>query len=140
MTVKTINVNLGEGGIGAIGSPIVQLIVGDTLRFACSFTHSGPEVTTAKLRAVIGNKGATFDEILWTETLAFTIPASSTPLTVSKNVDVVITTAIASGFYEAYVKLMSIPGGDIFWYGALDDIQIIGDHVFSTLTVTYSKV
>lgn len=122
---------------------MVQLNYGDKLRFTCSFQHRGAAYTGAKLRAAIGNKGTFgFDEIVWSEVTVTGILADTNWMTYTKTVDVSITTALAPGAYEAYVKLMSIPGSDIFWEGPLDDIMIAGgsEAEFQGLNVTYQKV
>lgn len=125
---------------------MVQLTYGDRLRFACSFQHRGAAYTGAKLRAAIGNKKdlvgviGWFDEILWTETTVTGIVYDANWQTYTVNVDVNIGTEIAGGNYESYVKLMSIPGGDIFWTGPLDDIVIVGAAEFQSLSVAYTKV
>lgn len=124
---------------------MVQLNYGDKLRFTCSFQHRGAAYTGAKLRAVIGNKIGLpgglgwFDEILYSEITVSGIVYDATwqPYTVA--IDVMITTAISGGTYEAYVKLMSIPGADIFWVGPLDDIVILGAVEFQSLSVSYAK-
>jgi len=119
---------------------MVQLAYGDTLRFTCSFQHRGAAYSGAKLRAAIGNKSILgFDEILWKEITVSGIIFDATWQTYTVPVDIPITSAIQGGSYEAYVKLMSIPGGDIFWYGPLDDIVITGAVEFANLNVTYQK-
>jgi len=125
---------------------MIQLNYGDKLRFTCSFQHIGAAYTGAKLRAAIGNRKTLpvgnlgwFDEILWSEVAVTGIYNDSTEFTYTKTVDVAITTSIAGGNYEAYVKLMSIPGSDIFWEGPLDDIVIVGGAKFQNLNVTYQK-
>lgn len=127
---------------------MLQLNYGDKLRFTCSFQHRGAAYTGAKLHAAIGNKKDVigiigwFDEILWTETTVNGIISDTAWQTYTVTVDVPITTAIAQGSYESYVKLMSIPGGDIFWTGPLDDIVIGtgGAAEFQNLSVAYAKV
>lgn len=121
---------------------MVNLNYGEKLRFTCSFQHRGAAFTGAKLRAAIGNKGALgFDEIIWSEVTVTGILADVSWITYTKTVDVSITTALDPRVYEAYVKLINIPGSDIFWYGPLDDIVIAGggDAGFQNLTVTYIK-
>lgn len=121
---------------------MINLNYGEKLRFTCSFQHRGAAYTGAKLRAAIGNKGAFgFGEIVWSEATITGILADINWTTYTKTVDVSITTALSPGAYEAYVKLMSIPGADIFWEGPLDDIVIAGgaEPEFQNLTVTYAK-
>ena len=120
---------------------MIQLNYGDKLRFTCSFQHKGAAYTGAKLHAAIGNKGfAGFDEILNNETTVTGIIYDATWRNYTVTIDVTITSAIAGGNYEAYVKLMGIPGDDIFWNGPLDDIVIVGASEFQSLNVTYQKV
>ncbi len=124
---------------------MIQLNYGDKLRFSCSFQHRGAAYTGAKLRAAIGNKIGLpgglgwFDEILYSEITVSGIVYDATWQPYTVTVDVMITTAISGGAYEAYVKLMSIPGGDIFWVGTLDDIVIVGASEFQSLSVSYAK-
>ena len=119
---------------------MVQLNYGDTLRFTCGFSHIGDAWDGGKLHAAIGNQETTFDEVLNAEVSIGAIPVDDTWTSYQSTVDITITTALAAGTYEAYVKLMSIPGGDIFWEGPNDDISIIGEADFQDLTVTYAKV
>jgi len=119
---------------------MLQLQYGDKLRFSCSFQHRGAAYTGAKLHAAIGNKGTFgFDEILNNEFTVSGIVYDATWQTYTMTVDVTITTAIASGAYDTMVKLMSIPGSDIYWYGTLDDIVIVGAAEFQGLSVSYQK-
>ena len=127
---------------------MINLNYGEKLRFTCSFQHRGAAYTGAKLRAAIGNRKSIvlpnigwFDEIVWSEVTVTGILADVNWTTYTKTVDVSITTALNPGAYEAYVKLMSIPGADIFWEGPLDDIVIAGgtEPAFQNLTVTYTK-
>lgn len=121
---------------------MIQLNYGEKLRFTCSFQHRGEAYLGAKLRAAIGNKGAFgFDEIVWSVVTITGILDDINWRTYTKTVDVSITTALSPGAYEANVKLMSIPGADIYWEGPLDDIVIAGgaEPEFQSLTVTYTK-
>lgn len=119
---------------------MVQLTYGDKLRFNCSFQHRGAAYSGAKLHAAIGNKSVLgFDEILSNEISVSGIIYDATWQTYTVSVEISIMSAIQGGSYEAYVKLMSIPGGDIFWYGPLDDIVITGAAEFANLAVTYQK-
>jgi len=120
---------------------MIQLGYGDKLRFTCSFGHKGSAYTGAKLRAAIGNKGAFgFDEILSNEITVSGIIFDATWQTYTVQIDIPITTGINSGSYEALVKLMSIPGSDIYWNGPPDDIVILGVSEFANLSVSYKKV
>ncbi len=125
---------------------MVQLSYGDKLRFACSFQHLGAAYSGAKLHAAIGNKRTVafidyFDEIVNNEVLVTGIVYDAVWQTYTVNVDVPITSAISGGSYETMVKLMSIPGGDVYWYGSLDDIVVVsGAAEFQNLSVNYQKV
>lgn len=120
---------------------MIQLQYGDKLRFICSFQHKGAAYTGAKLHAAIGNKGAFgFDEILNNETTVTGIIYDATWRTYTATIDVTITSGISGGAYDTMVKLMSIPGSDIYWYGTLDDIVIVGAAEFQGLSVSYAKV
>ena len=122
---------------------MVSLAVGDTLRFTCQFYHQGAAYSGAKLRAAIGHRGSFgFDEILYAEAGPFSFPQDINPKLYQQVVNIPITSSIGAGTdYEAYVKLMSIPGSDQFWYGPSDDIAILGGPAtFSGLTVTYAKI
>jgi len=119
---------------------MLQLNYGDKLRFRCSFQHKGAAYSGAKLHAAIGNKGTFgFDEILQNEFIVSGIVYDAAWNTYTMSVDVTITTAISSGAYDTMVKLIGIPGSDIYWYGALDDIVIGGEAVFQNLNVSYTK-
>ena len=124
---------------------MVRLAVGDRLRFICQFYHQGDSYTGAKLHVAIG-KGGTFgfNEKLNADSVALSFPVNVNRKLYQQTVDVPITSAISEGTdYEAYVKLMSIPGPDLFWYGPINDIKIetsVGVAQFTNLTVTYSKV
>ena len=123
---------------------MVQLNYGDRLRFSCSFQHRGVAYTGAKLHAAIGHgKGLIFDEILNNEITISGIIYDAAWQRYTVTIDIKITSAIAGGSYEAYVKLMSIPGSDIFWYSPLDAILIGGvveKAEFENLSVSYQKV
>ena len=122
---------------------MVSLAVGDTLRFTCQYYHQGAAYSGAKLRAAIGHKTSfVFDEILWAEAGPYSFPVDVNPKLYQQVVSIPITSSIGAGSdYEAYVKLLSIPGSDQFWYGPLNDITVVGGAAtFSGLTVTYAKV
>lgn len=126
---------------------MVQLRSGQSLRFDCRFNHQGGPYSGAKLHAAIGNKGITFDEILNKESPSLSFSQyDATPTPYSEVVVIGPITVgsgggkISAGRYEAYVKLMSIPGSDLFWYGPLDDIEVLSvEAVFSNLQVTYTS-
>ena len=122
---------------------MVRLAVGDTLRFTCQFYHQGDAYSGAKLHAAIGHKGSYgFDEILNADAGPYTFPVDINPKLYQEVVNILITNSIGAGAdYEAYVKLISIPGADQFWYGPTDDITILGGPAtFSGLVVTYAKI
>lgn len=126
---------------------MVQVGIGNKLRFTVRFNHQGAAFSGAKIRCSIGQKlfdVVVFDEILWAESPSLSFPNDSTPRTYEQIVDVFITSAISPGsFYEAEVKLTGIPGGDLFWRGPTNDIEIIAggaQAVFSDLRVGYSRV
>lgn len=120
----------------------VQKNIGDTLVVNLSFKYVGPEYSGYKVRVAIGNKGITFDEILFNQSPAMQVPKTDVPTVYGvphQYTDILITDAISAGFYEIYAKLFGIPGADQFWYGQLDDIQILSPQgQFSELTVTYT--
>ena len=123
---------------------MVQLAYGDPLLFTCSFQHQGEAFTGAKLHAAIGHKRVVlgtpyFDEILFREVIVTGIIYDATWRTYTTILDVVITSAISGGYYETFVKLMSIPGKDLEWFGPLDDIVIVGAAEFQNLSVAYTK-
>ena len=119
---------------------MLQLAYGDKLRFTCSFQHRGAAYTGAKLHAAIGNKGVFgFDEILNNEIIISGIVYDAAWQNYTVTADIAITSALAGGSYDTMVKLMSIPGSDIYWYGTLDDIVIVGAAEFQNLSVTYQK-
>ena len=120
---------------------MIDLRIGDTLRFTCEFEHRGEAFTGAKLHAAIGTKNPVyFDEILNKEKTITGIGDDASWQSYTATVDVPITSDISGGTYEAYVKLMAIPGPDIFWDGPLQDIAIVADAEFKNLSVAYQKV
>ena len=127
---------------------MITLNNGDTLRCVCRFQHRGRAYSGAKIRASIGKRGAFgFNEVLhyeqevggivddadWTE---YQIPVNI-PI---KNIG---TLGVSAGSdYEVEVKLLAIPGPDIFWQGPANDITLgapLGEADFQNLTVSYSK-
>ena len=121
---------------------MIELRAGDTLRFNCQFTHEGQAYSGAKLRCSVGVKNAWFNEKQFVESPSLNFPVDITPREYDEDVDMVINIGkLPAGTYEAEVKLMGIPGGDIFWYGPLNDITVIGAPAeFSGLKVTYAKL
>ncbi len=128
----------------------IRVTKGDTVRFRCIFTHQGAAYSGAKLYAAIGKKGTTFNEIssMLGQATVQNIGYDAYPQDYEAYVNVLISADIGGfgnpepGFYEAYVKLINIPGSDIFWYGTINDIELYSSQnaVFSNLVVTYSKL
>ncbi|MBC8477190.1 MAG: hypothetical protein H8D49_02490 [Dehalococcoidia bacterium] len=88
---------------------VVNVRHDDTLKILVSFKYSGP-AKTLKLRGCIGNLDTIwpydFDEVLFAWSDSFTLPKTLDPTTFNKEVDILITTAIADGkSYSIYAKL-----------------------------------
>ncbi len=125
---------------------MISLEQGQTLNMICRFSHRGKAWSSAKIRGSIGNKGFFgFDEILHREVEVSGIGDDLDWTQYQVVVDVAITEQIAAGSYEVEVKLLSIPGPDIFWSSPPDDVVIIGGEEplpsaeFQNLQVTYAK-
>ena len=129
---------------------MVTLKNGDILRFLCSFQHKGAAWSGAKLYAAIGQKDTFFNEVQGMNGTTIITGIKDDPdwVTYQNTVDVPISNiggtggAVPGSMYEAYVKLISIPGADIFWYGPLNDITLeapIGVAEFRNLAVSYQK-
>jgi len=129
---------------------MVILNNGNTLRCLCRFEHIGAAYVGAKLYAAIGKKGITFDEISGMNgtTIITNIQNDSDWQPYQVTVDIPIDNiggvfgAKPGSDYEVMVKLMSIPGSDIYWYGPLNDITLEGEAAeaeFKDLTVSYAK-
>lgn len=120
---------------------MVTKTIGETLVVTAKFNYSGPGFSGYKVRAAIGEKGVFFNEILFRETAALSVPSTPT-LTLytvpAGLLDIVITSGISPGLYELYAKMIGLPGADLYYYGPLDDIEIIGAQVFQNLVVTYA--
>ena len=126
---------------------MVTLRNGDKLRLKCTFQHKGAAFTGAKLYGAIGTKAPEFNEVLYNIVTVSGIKEDADWTTYSVNVDIEIknvgTIAIpAAAYYEAYVKLIGIPGADIYWYGPDNDInlEVPAEAEFQSLDVSYSKV
>ena len=120
---------------------MVTLTIGETLKVMATFQYSGPGFSGYKVRAAICKKGVLWDEILFKETAALSVPSTPTLLLYAVPaglLDIVITSAISSGLYELYARMTGLPGADLYWYGPLGDIEIIGAQVFQNLAVTYA--
>ena len=130
---------------------MIELRNGDKIRFSCTFRHQGAAYEGAKLRCSIGEKRTIwphdFIERVSKESPTLSFPSNPSPRSYT---EVVITDTIKvggvggleEGYYEAQVKLMGIPGDDIFWNGPLDDIHAVeeaGEALFTGLEVSYTK-
>lgn len=132
----------------------VELRNGDTLEITCIFTHEGKAFSGAQLYAAIGKKGLiSFDEVWGHIATSPTLSFPDDPIPAEYSEKLLITIKAGTGWaaikpgtgYELYVKLVGIPGSDLYWYGPLDDITIVepevpGEAVFSNLEVTYKPV
>ena len=77
--------------------------IGDTVRVTALVEHMGAE-EAATIYAAIGNQGVWFDEILHGEK-AWSFPESSDWRSWLPYADILITSAISPGVYDAYVKV-----------------------------------
>jgi len=127
---------------------MISLKNGDTLRCVCSFQHRGQAYSGAKIRASIGKRWlGIFTEVLKYEQEVGGIVNDADWTQYSIPVDIPIqnigTVGVSPGSdYEVEVKLLSIPGPDIFWEGPANDITLeapLGEAEFQNLTVSYSK-
>lgn len=130
---------------------MVTLKNGDILRLNCSFYHRGAAFSGAKIYAAIGKKDTWFNEVQgMTGTTIVTGIVNDVDWT---RYDVAVDIPIANiggafgaapgSDYEAYAKLINIPGADIYWYGPLNDITLEAEAPppaeFQNLTVSYQK-
>lgn len=129
---------------------MIILTNGDVLELSVTFQHRGEAFSGARVYGAIGKKGITFaevqgmideylvtgivDDVDWTDyTVVLEIPIANIGS---------IGGAVPGADYEVYVKLINIPGADIYWYGPLNDITLeepVGAAEFESLTVTYQK-
>jgi hypothetical protein len=127
---------------------MVTLKNGDKLRCVCRFQHRGQAYSGAKIRASIGKRGTWgFTEVLKYEQAVGGIVDDTDWTQYEIPVDIPIqnigTLGVSAGTdYEVEVKLLAIPGPDIFWEGPANDITLeapVGEAEFQNLTVSYSK-
>ena len=116
-----------NGGTPVTPPGVLELKTGDRLTINLGYDHRGLAVT-GKVHAAIwqGTALDPHDEVLFSEK-AFSVPAggeSFAPLTAS--IDIAITSAISSGSYGLYAKIMGITGGDIFTEYLKNVITIAG--------------
>jgi len=130
---------------------MVTLKNGDILTVTCEFQHKGEAFSGAKVYATVGKADTLierFEELQgYNGTTTITgIKNDEDWTTYQVTVDVSIQNI--GGFlgpkpgsiYEIYVKLIGIPGPDIFWYGPHDDINLeTGEAAFQNLSVSYAK-
>jgi len=127
---------------------MITLINGNTLVLNVTFQHKGKAFDGAILYGAIGKKGITFaevqgfidaldviginDDVNWTNyTRTLEIPIFNIGGAGG---------AVPGADYEVYVKMINIPGADIYWYGPLNDITLEAEEAkFQSLTVTYQK-
>jgi len=129
---------------------MIVLKNGDILRFTVSFYHQGKAFTGAKAYASIGKRDTWFNEVSGMNGVITVtgIVDDKEPTLYKVIVDVPISN-IGGAFgaepgpgYEAYVKLINIPGPDLYWYGPLNDISFeapLEEAEFSNLSATYAK-
>jgi len=127
---------------------MIKLTNGDKLRCVCVFEHRGKAYSGAKIRASIGKRGIWgFTEVLYYEHTIIGIVDDADWTQYQIPVDIPIknvgTVGVSPGTdYEVEIKLLAIPGGDIFWKGPENDITLeaaMGEAEFQNLTVTYQK-
>lgn len=129
---------------------MIELRSGDKIRFSCTFRHQGAAYGGAKLRCSIGEKRNIwpydFIERVSKESPTLSFPTDET----SKSYTEVVTTdtikvggfgGLEEGYYEVLVKLMGIPGADLYWDGPDNDIHAmeLGEALFTGLEVSYTK-
>jgi len=127
---------------------MVTLKNGDRLRCLCRFEHIGQAYSGAKICASIGKKGLWgFNEVLKFEQAVGGIVDDVNWTKYEIPVDIPIqnigTAGVSPGSdYEVQVKLLAIPGPDIFWDGPPNDITLqapVGEAEFQKLNVSYAK-
>lgn len=92
---------------------VLRLKVGDTCTVRCAFNYSGPPVS-GKLYVAIWHPTwyDPHDEVAHGEK-SFSIP-TSVDKTYQGDVDIYVKSGIAPGDYGLYVKIVGVPGPDIF--------------------------
>ena len=127
---------------------MITLINGDVLVLSVTFQHKGEAFTGARVYGAIGKNGLTFAEVqgLIGETIITGIVNDVDWTGYNVTIDIPIANiggiggAVPGADYEVYVKMINVPGADIYWYGPLDDITLeVEDAKFQELTVTYQK-
>ncbi|GAH73321.1 unnamed protein product, partial [marine sediment metagenome] len=116
-----------NGGTPVEASGVLELDVGDKCRVNVGFDHRGVAVS-GKYHAAIWQERwwDPHDEILNAEK-AFTVPASADWESFEDSIDIVITSKIDPGTeYGLYVKIMAVPGPDIFTGDLANVITILG--------------
>ncbi|MDD5511974.1 MAG: hypothetical protein PHI12_14395 [Dehalococcoidales bacterium] len=137
----------------------MEIVGGNTIRFTAQFFHQGAAYSGAKAHVAIGRKllSLVFDEVIAKDVNVQSIPAHAVDtqmiITVdlpipSNIVDIWKSSGLGSEYGQAYIKIINIPGADLYAYGPVDDIHIVGgsggggseEAVFSNLSVSYNKV
>lgn len=129
---------------------MVTLTNGESLTLTVRFEHRGKAYEGARVYAAIGKKNIGFAEVqgFIAETTVAAILDDVDWTTYSVTLDILAFNiggaggAVPGSDYEVYVKLINIPGPDIYWYGVLNDIHLeapVGEAEFRELTVTYQK-
>lgn len=127
---------------------MIKLTNGDKLRCVCVFEHRGRAYSGAKIRASIGKRGTWgFNEVLYFVQIVTGIIDDVDWTQYQIPVDIPIqnigTAGVSPGTdYEVEVKLMAIPGADIFWKGPENDItlEVVAEEAeFQKLSVSYQK-
>lgn len=127
------------GGLGVAPSGKLTIMKGDTVRVTVGFSYRGSALSFS-LRAAIGNKGVTFDEIAYA-TKSLSIPASADFLPYTAYVDISTSAIAPQANLDLYAKLTGLPGADLFTPYYMDVIDVLGAPEFQNFVITdYSKV
>ena len=127
------------GGVGVAPPGKLTVMQGDIVRVTFSFSYRGTALNFS-MRAAIGNKGVTFDEIAYA-TKALSVPASADFITYTDSVDISTSPISPQANLDLYAKLTGIPGADLFTPYYLDIIDVLGAPEFQDFVITdYSKV
>jgi hypothetical protein len=123
--------------------------IGENVRFTCMWEYKGPYYVGAKLRCVIGKRGVSFDEVLYSQ-VGVIMPETLVWTAFEQTVLVAVTANLKAGeTYDTYVKLVTGVNqdgpDDLFWYG--DGLVTIaggsggttGGAAFSNLSVSLSR-
>lgn len=119
---------------------MINVVLGDVIRFDLSWEYRGPAYTQARARSVIGVRSllGIFDEVMWADT-AITISKSVdwTALTFSQMVTFNKKVALINE-YDVYVKIYE--GTKIYVLWSEDRaLKLMGQPEFQNLRVTYAK-